>query len=122
MTDKEKITTEIERIEVSCYRGFPNYYNLGRYDVCQYLKSFIDSLPEEPVSNDLEEASKFYAATNTEYFDSEGNPHVAPAFKKGAEWQKEQIINKVCKLLTKHHGFIVTEKDISDFRKMLEEK
>ena len=46
---------------------------------------------EEP-SKDLEEAAKFYAATHTEFFDSEGKPHVTPAFIAGAKWQEEQIM------------------------------
>ena len=51
----------------------------------------IQALQEKPVSKDLEEAANFYANTHTEWFDHEGNPHVAPAFKAGAKWQKEQF-------------------------------
>ena len=52
----------------------------------------IDSLPEEPVSRCLEEAAEEYTSTGYEFFDSMGHPHVAPAFKAGAQWQKEQMI------------------------------
>ena len=37
---------------------------------------------------EVKEAAKFYADTHTEWFDSEGNPHVAPAFGAGAEWAR----------------------------------
>ena len=46
---------------------------------------------EEPVSEDLEEAANFYADTHTEWFDADNNPHVSPAFKAGAKWQKEHL-------------------------------
>lgn len=38
------------------------------------------------------EAAKLYANTHTEWYDSEGNPNVAPAFEAGAKWQKEQMM------------------------------
>ena len=61
------------------------------------LLSFLDTLEvkevEEPSKN-LEEAAKFYAATHTEFFDSECKPHVAPAFIAGAKWHKEQLKDK----------------------------
>jgi hypothetical protein len=47
----------------------------------------------EELSDDLEEAAKFYAATHTEFFDSECKPHVAPAFIAGAKWHEKQIMN-----------------------------
>jgi hypothetical protein len=56
------------------------------------LLSFIDSLQEEPVSEELEKAANFYADTHTEWFDADNNPYVSPAFKAGAKWQKEQMI------------------------------
>lgn len=57
----------------------------------------VPEMQEEPVSEDLEEAANFYANTHIEYFDSEGNPCVMPAFKAGAKWQKEQMMSKAIK-------------------------
>lgn len=63
-----------------------------------YVKGFADGRlyqqrqKEEPVREDLEEAASFYANTHTEWFDHEGNPHVAPAFKAGANWQKKCLM------------------------------
>ena len=49
---------------------------------------------EESVSENLEEAANFYADTHTEWFDADNNPHVSPAFKAGAQWQKEKMMAK----------------------------
>lgn len=52
MTDKEKIRAEIERL-LHC----PSYhYSLGAFNALQDILSYINSLPEEPVSNDFEMA------------------------------------------------------------------
>lgn len=40
------------------------------------------------------EAAKLYANTHTEWFDSEGNPNVAPAFEAGAHWAVQTMIDK----------------------------
>ena len=40
------------------------------------------------------EAAKLYANTHTEWFDSEGNPNVAPAFEAGAHWVGQTMIEK----------------------------
>lgn len=53
------------------------------------ILSFIDSLQEEPASEDLEEASRNYA-DNEEYGDDVYFA-IKVAFKAGAEWQKENI-------------------------------
>ena len=98
MTDKEKIKAEIERRIKAMKDNFAtneaskskHAYTLRMIDH-QELLSFINSLPEEPVSEDLEEAANFYADTHTEWFDANNNPHVSPAFKAGAKWQKENL-------------------------------
>lgn len=43
---------------------------------------------------EVKEAAKFYANTHAELFDSEGNPHVAPAFEAGAQWARNIIHNR----------------------------
>lgn len=47
---------------------------------------------QEELNENLEEAANFYADTHTEWFDADNNPHVSPAFKAGAKWQKEQML------------------------------
>ena len=43
------------------------------------------------------------------------------AFRMGAEWADKTMLEKVCEWLTKNQrGFILTEKDIKDFKKAME--
>lgn len=77
---------------------------------------------EEPVSAELEEAAIYYADTHTEWFDSDGNPHVSPAFKSGAEWQKDQ--DKETIELAEDHAMLAgiikgTEHTIGNVRSIL---
>lgn len=59
------------------------------------ILSFIDSLQEEPISEDLERAIDAYLAT---YFGGEKEKQDWPFLKKMAihfaEWQKEQLMTK----------------------------
>lgn len=102
MTDKELIKQEIERLKehtAKCgYPGqgeFENGNREGRNWVCDKLLSFIDNLPEEPVSEDLEKAAYEYAIEWSFGRESEIDfehvfEYVNDAFKAGAEWQKER--------------------------------
>jgi uncharacterized protein YbcC (UPF0753/DUF2309 family) len=90
MTDKEKIRAELERQKKE-NNGSP-------LSVCNDLLSFIDSMQEEPISEDLEEAAK---KAGQKYFPDENNIWARPnyeakaaeyAFKDGANWQKEQMM------------------------------
>ena len=79
MTDKEKleaIRTEIHRlVDVRGYdRGMAND-----------LFAFMDSLPNEPVSEDLQEAAYQYGDCFGKQFDI-----ASMAFIKGAKWQEAQ--------------------------------
>ena len=79
MTDKEKldaIRAEIHRlVDV---RGYDR-------EMANNLFAFMDSLPNEPVSEDLEEAANDYAhdLVHDDVFEN---------FIAGAKWQKEQMI------------------------------
>ena len=78
MTYKEKIRAEIEK------RYRENKAD-GYSDVCEELwdiLSFIDSLQQEPVSEELEEAAHQYYEPNDKFMDG---------FKKGAKWQKSNL-------------------------------
>jgi hypothetical protein len=93
MLDKVRlIYNKIEnRIDEICDDGFVLKENQQEYETLTDLEDFINSFPKEPTSESLEEAANFYANTHIEWFDSEGNPCVMPAFKAGAEWQKQQM-------------------------------
>ena len=87
MTDKEKIIVYIDKL----LEKYPkNYYLL-------MVAEFIDSLQEEPVSEELEEAVKNHAV---ERFRVTRNKELAEkckwSFKAGAQWQKENLWKPAC--------------------------
>ena len=125
MRDKEAIKKEIERLKNrDGYAFFQNetadiYYARGVRFTCENLISFIDSLPEEPVSEDLEEASDEYTSKVIERTDIPIlGKEVAVAFKAGAEWQKEKTVNKVCEWMFKQN---FSEKYIENFKEAMED-
>ena len=92
MNKVEKIKAEIERRKNQFVSQAEAFHKIGKEDKESYyaalasnmnsLSCFIDSLEEEPVSNDLEEAACEY-----------DNSHIDDnnlAFKAGAQWQKQQ--------------------------------
>lgn len=126
MTDKEKIRAEIIKRrkaipkEESDKRLCAVYGGIA-FELTEIL-NFIDSMPEESVSEVLWEASKEYAlrqvlaSTDTEmteqaYLDLKlfSGFEIAVAHKDGANWQKQQMMKEaedglvVCNELT--HGY-----------------
>ena len=95
LIDKSAVVAEIENLRKHYIER--EDFDIGWNMALDKILSFLDTLEVKEVvesSNDLEEAAKFYAATHTEFFDSECKPHVAPAFKAGAKWYKEQLKDK----------------------------
>ena len=82
MSNIEKIKAEIEKqrgfIEGLFIEGDNNFYD-GQDDAYKHLLAFIDSLPEENPSEDLEGEAQSWAGSSA-----------VDAFKAGVEWQKEQ--------------------------------
>lgn len=96
MTDKKLIRAEIERKRAS-YFGNATTFTIAQKMVLTELLSFIDSMQEEPVSEDLEEAADNYARKNPAYaVDKWGNWSACNRekpkfdFMAGAKWQKQQ--------------------------------
>lgn len=92
MSNIEKIKAEIERLKVDyLYRGYTFVST-----AMQQLLNFIDSLPEEKPSDDLEEAARQYTQEMLESwkFDSTGVRPIREPFIAGAEWQKEQMMDE----------------------------
>ena len=123
---KQKILAEIERLINDL--GEQRDINL------EDLRDFINSLPEEPVSEDLEEAAKEHAV---ERFRTTRDEFLAEkckwSFKAGAQWQKQQmmkdlLVGYVCLNQTAHneelpdHCIITNEepKEIFDKRGLKE--
>lgn len=94
MIDEKKLIVEIEKRKCaalqkkeSCKRhGLEKImHQIGVYNE---LLSFIDSMQEEPVSKDLDEAAKDYI--NNVHV---GDHHIRTnAFKAGALWQREKML------------------------------
>ena len=87
------VKAEIERLKneliQEAEKGCKSEFDEGRISAFENMITFIDSLEEEPVSNDLEEAARKIATrhshiTGDTYYDND-----AWFFKKGAQWQKD---------------------------------
>lgn len=105
MTDKQKILAEIERLRKNLpWGGSAVQMTMEcncKNEAYTEIEKFINSLPEEPVSEDLEEAAEKYAYENwqsDDYHDgaAEGLPfdaigHTKKCFKAGAQWQFSQL-------------------------------
>ena len=89
MTEKEKIKEEIESYKESM-KGLEPHSDFRRGQITAYnhILQFIDSLPEEPASKDLEGAA---VEAFKKIVDS-GNNSFLEIFKAGAEWQRKQIM------------------------------
>jgi len=114
MTDKEKIISEIQR-RINLFRKDGK---LGSdTEIALYgLINFINAMHEEPVSEDLEEASKgwlipqldkSYASygenTMMELTHFDGYA-MLDAIEFGAQWQKQQLIKSAVKGVVHHFG------------------
>lgn len=104
MTDKEKleaIKAEIERLMYSYNQeadiasaedSIGEKVAAGKYDVCRYLLSLIDSLQEEPVSEDYKKARKeaMFSINEQKGYSFK----LQDMFDAGANWQKQQLMKK----------------------------
>jgi len=101
MNIKDKILVEIARLKKvykpSDDKDYAQYeldVKCGQDMALDDILRFINSLPEEPVSENLEEVSRQYATDYTSNDNGNGGDDweddIAIAFKAGARWQKEQ--------------------------------
>lgn len=144
MTDKEKL----EKIKSLSDKMYTSMQNLTtdtapiRKAMNEYHQFIIQHWHEkEPVSEELEEAAKHYLYSNILYDDVYvGNPtdkDCIEMFKAGANWQKQQMIDKACEWLRKElAGYVyaeyvaeeltgeacISDNMIVDFRKSMEEE
>ena len=98
MTDKEKIRKEFKKRKDSCPKiklDLRTEVNIAYYDgketAYDEVVSFIGSLQEEPVSEDLEEAAKRYATEGDEISGLYIIDVEVDAFKAGAKWQENHL-------------------------------
>ena len=95
MTDKEKIRAEIERLKQDI---IDDNGNLGfkehqiAYNKLSELLKYINSLSEDSVNENLEEAAIMHYKDVMEYEVKTGlKPSYMTSFKVGAQWQKEKM-------------------------------
>ena len=87
MTDKQ-----FEQIEYFSKKLWKDLNNGHEYSMVTYTEflgivtEVWENLQEEPVSDDLEEASKYYALNNTPWDDCKDE--IQESFKAGAKWQE----------------------------------
>jgi hypothetical protein len=91
MTDKEQIRAEIERLKSklvrgACAAGIAMETNC-KEEAYNEVLAFIDSLPAETASPELEKAAEEYARASMVIADAEKYK----GFIDGAEWQKQQM-------------------------------
>lgn len=102
MTDKvQKIREEVERIQLYTQSG-----------VLKQILDFIDSLREEPVGEELEEAANAYISNENNYSHSRTD-----TFKAGARWQKKQMMKDAVesKVTITSKGILLEDLRIEDF-------
>lgn len=110
MDKVQKIREEVERLKKETSIGLSEHENgveQGRMEIIDAISLFPNSIQEEPVSEDLEEACDSYY---NETWDEHGGramvvdgchdiwfPSLATDdfFKAGAKWQKEQMMKNV---------------------------
>ena len=93
---KAALVAEIEKRKQTWQHQDQQYTNGGK-DVCDYLLGFLNTLEvkevqEEPVSEELEEAAKKIATRHSHITGDTYYANDAWFFKKGAQWQKEQMM------------------------------
>ena len=69
-------------------RNFRSDYDEGRFDALTAVDALLDSLQEEPVSEDLESEIQRY------YVDWDEHPQYVQTARHFAKWQKKQMMAK----------------------------
>ena len=95
MTDKvQKIREEVEKLKSQLLRGACSSQiameTNCKEEAYNEVLSILDTMQKEPVSEELEEASKNYALNNTPWDDCKDE--IQESFKAGAGWKKEQMM------------------------------
>lgn len=103
MTDKETIRAEIERRIEKHKQWVGNSFGCAeeRIEELEDILSVIDSMPEEPVSEDLEEAAKKECRGLA---DPQQILDCYCQFIRGAKWQKQQLMKSAVKGIVHHFG------------------
>ena len=100
LIDKSALVAEIESLRCTTFTNFDEGVNATVQILLETLDTLeVKEVQDEPVSEELEEAARRYAAlqagmkdamTSEFYEEYPYSPNDVNAFKAGAEWQKEQ--------------------------------
>ena len=93
MTDKiQKIREEVEKLKSKLIRGACSSQiameTMCKEEAYNEVLAILDSMQEEPVSEDLEEAAEKYSVSNIDGYNKEA---LYTGFMSGTQWQKEQF-------------------------------
>ena len=95
MTDKEKIRAEVERLKMEYDKEsiFRTVRGDTAREVFGKLLSFIDSIPEEPVNEDLDDEIVDWC-NHLDYVDFDYEA-IRDAARHIANWQKQKLMNEL---------------------------
>lgn len=129
LIDKDTLVAEIERLRMNYGRVFYEYdagFSEGRSSAFDEVLSFLNTLEvkeveEEPVSNNLKEASDNYVGHAPEIDEDLSCFIRRNAFIAGAQWKKEQMITKACVFLESTDFCKYYNKEfVEEFKKAME--
>lgn len=96
MTDREiireQINIELSNLHVAQEQGIITRFNEGKLEALEGIADFIDSMKEDPVSKELEEAAVEWFNSVKYKSDLSGTP--INAFKAGTKWKELQMMSK----------------------------
>ena len=142
--DKAAVVAEIESLRRTTFTNFDEGVNATVQTLLEVVDTLeVKEVEEEPVNNDLEEASKKWLRPQLDksyanygevkmmeltHFDGYA---MLDAIEFGAQWQKEQMITKACEWLREHKDYVANEDNgisgwipecfIESFKKAMEE-
>ena len=103
MTDKEKFRQEVEKLKSNLMYGACSSQiameTRCKEEAYNEVLAILDSMQEEPVSEELEDAASSFARKDSEEISNPADFYYIVAnkvriFKAGAKWQKEQMTTK----------------------------
>ena len=116
MTDKvQKIRKELARLKEKTSIGLSEHGNgveQGRMEIINALSIFLDSMQEEPVSEDLEEAVNAYIGYAPEVDECSSVYGKRKAFKAGAKWQLSQLMRNAIEVVISDDTTICNAVDV----------
>ena len=90
LIDKERIVAEIKRL-LNEWHSDSSTEAKYRHEAYTELLEWVFSMPEEPVTEDLEETAKYHRGHGN--YGGDINLAMEESFKVGAQW-KEQLIKR----------------------------